>query len=122
MPPSPFDYHVSQSDLVLSFEGYRGPIGGFGVIVCLLQAANMVSLHFGSTQPIGPAAIQTNSGLIRLKLYPNDPSRGAHMTWEVWCTAIRGITEVVTTYGYQDMDFYIWENGVRVGGGLISDH
>lgn len=118
LPPSPFEYHVPQSNMIVRFDDFRARIPGPDVVQCLLQAANLVNLHFGDTRPIVATTwIQTNSGSVRLKIYPH--SRGV-FTWGMCGTAIRGITDFVTTYGYIDMDFYILENGFTVGGGLVT--
>ena len=103
--------------MIIRFQDYRGALPGGNVALCLLQAANMVTLNFGSTKAIGDA-ITTRWGRVRLKVIPTP--RG-DLTWELWGTAIRGLTAFVTFYDYRDMDFYILVNGQIIGGGLISD-
>jgi len=95
VPRAPYDYHIRSSSVILRFDGYRGPVHPRGnVLLCLLTAANNVNMHFGSTEPIS-TALQTRWGRVRVKVIP---SARNELTWEMWGTAIRGITEFVTTY------------------------
>lgn len=117
LPPDPFYFPVPASDLVIRFEGFGGVISPSDVQFCLLQAANIVNTHFGSDEPMSVAAFQTNSGSVRLKLYPS-----GRLTWGEWGAVVRGITHFVAAYEFVDLDFYIFEDGNKIGGGLLTNH
>ena len=84
--------------------------------MCLLTSANMVISNFGSTELI-LGSLQVKWGRVRLKVYAS----GRALNWERWGTAIRGLTEFVSIYESEDLDFYIIIDGQIIAGGLLSD-
>ena len=103
--------------MILRIQDYRGHIYRGDTAMCLLTSANMVLSNFGSTEFI-LGTLQVKWGRVRLKVYAN----GRGLNWERWGMAIKGLTEFVTTYEFEDMDFYIVIDGQVIAGGLLSDH
>lgn len=101
--------------MTIRFSGYGRSLSKIDVAYCLLDAANFVTTHWADYHPIGPYALVTHSGNVKLQLVSTDD-----INWYQWGTAIRGITDFVKTYEAVQMDFSVLipQRSVIAGGAL----
>ena len=116
LPPNPWNYVPPHSDITIRFSDYGPRISHIDAAYCLLDAANIVIMHWGDQGPIGATALITMSGNVDLHLITTN-----EVTWYQWGTAIRGITDFVAMYDAVHMDFSILDAQEHViAGGILS--
>ena len=80
LPADPALYIVPGSTQSILFSHYSKPLRQSDVLICLLEAANLVNKELSNDNygSIADEEIQTNSGTVHLFFHPSD-----RMTWRM---------------------------------------